>query len=71
MFINPGLEEEAFELFLIAEDALNRTQATDESIAAIEETLVGAAGSIVQTRRNVLEASQALDAAEEKCRSSL
>lgn len=33
----------------------------------IEEDLLGVADSIVQTRNNVLQASEALDTAESKC----
>lgn len=63
-----GLEEEANQLFLIAEAALNRTIETNRTITAIEEGLEDISEAIDQTERNVMEASSALDTAEGKCK---
>ncbi len=52
----------------MAEDALNRTIETNRTITGIEEGLQVASDSIIQTRRNVIEASEALDIAESKCK---
>lgn len=62
-----GLEEQANRLFQTAEDALNRTTATERMVTMIEDDIGGVADAIVQTRSNVLEASEALNAAENKC----
>ena len=62
-----GLDEEANRLFLLADDARNTTLETDRLVTDIEEAVDGVIGSIIQTRENIANASQALDAAEGKC----
>lgn len=55
----------------MAEDALNRTLETERRVTQIEVGLGGVADSIVQTRENVVEASEELDIAEDKSTSFL
>ena len=56
------------EIFLMAEDSMNRSIETNKLIENAEEMLVDVPSSIYQTRENVQDATEALDIAESKCK---
>ena len=67
-----GLNEEAGELLLQAQEARNVTMETDTRVAAIGVGPIGVefddiSSAIVQTREMSREAKETLDEAEEKC----
>ena len=68
LFLGAGLAREAGELFRLAEEANNRSVLAENKIISAEEALEGVADDIIQTRSNVQEAADALNAAENKCK---